>query len=71
MHTYLFFSLGLLGFFTDCVHHGLLCDYSNTLFEMTISNHYNAVQESPAVSSLMNINVLLYLAGTEIIAVVM
>lgn len=71
MHTYLFFSLGLLGFFNDCVHHGLLCDYSNTLFEITISNHYNVVKESPAVTSLMKINVLLYLAGTEIIAVVM
>lgn len=41
------------------------------IFEISISNHYNVVKESPAVTLLMNINVLSYLAGTEIIAVVM
>lgn len=36
MHTFLFFPWLLLGFFNDCVNQGLLCDYSNTLFEITI-----------------------------------
>lgn len=45
------------------------------LFQYTVwnnyLNHYNVMKESPAVTLLMNINALLYLAGTEIIAVVM
>lgn len=61
----------LLGFFNDCANQGLLCEYSNALFEKNYSNHYNVVKESPDVTLLMNINVLLYLAGTEIITVVM
>lgn len=69
MHTYLFFlwcygaSLTIVSIIAYCVN--------IPIFEISISNHYNVEKESPAVTLLMNINVLLYLAGTEIIAVVM